>query len=120
MRSNAERTEGRGRRGGALDDDRHGVLREAEPQDDADLGRAQGDLVRQDDAPQVLPGPELRSVLRREGREPVPGQVAITFSMGVAVYDEKIDQNVSDLIKRADLAVYKAKQSGRDKLVFTD
>ncbi len=62
----------------------------------------------------------IRALVNDSEIEGLGESYSITFSMGVAVYDEKIDQNVSDLIKRADLAVYKAKQSGRDKLVFTD
>lgn len=41
----------------------------------------------------------------------------VTISIGVAQYDESRDVTSKDLIKRSDLALYKAKESGRNKVV---
>lgn len=42
--------------------------------------------------------------------------ISITVSMGVSFY--KDCKTKDDLIKRADIGVYKAKNSGRDKIVY--
>lgn len=41
----------------------------------------------------------------------------ITISIGVAVFDRNIDDNVDVLVQRADAALYKAKSDGRNRLV---
>lgn len=61
----------------------------------------------------------LRALLNHSQIKGLKKDYSLTFSMGVAIYDPKLDNNVSDLIKRADKAVYEAKNSGRDKIVFS-
>ena len=46
--------------------------------------------------------------------------ISFTISIGVAVFDESIDKNTHTMIKRADKALYKAKNSGRNKVVVYD
>ena len=47
------------------------------------------------------------------------GPVPLTISLGVALWDESV-KDVDALIKRADLALYRAKEGGRDKVVLFD
>jgi len=61
----------------------------------------------------------LRALLNDSQIKGLKKDYSLTFSMGVAIYDPKLDNNVCDLIKRADKAVYEAKNSGRDKIVFS-
>ncbi len=44
-------------------------------------------------------------------------EVNYTVSIGIALLDEKSDSNANDIIKRADKALYQAKESGRNKVV---
>lgn len=46
-------------------------------------------------------------------------KIKFTVSIGVATYDFN-DQNLDDIIKRADLALYEAKKTGRNKVVFRE
>lgn len=61
----------------------------------------------------------LRALLNDSQIKGLKKDYSLTFSMGVAIYDSKVDNNVSNLIKRAEKAVYEAKNSGRDKIVFS-
>lgn len=45
-------------------------------------------------------------------------QIKYTVSIGIALLEEKNDSNVNDIIKRADKALYQAKESGRNKVVL--
>jgi len=45
------------------------------------------------------------------------GQVMVTVSIGVAIYDSAGDEDIDHLVDRADQAMYLAKQSGRDQVV---
>ncbi len=57
----------------------------------------------------------MAAELRRHSFEAVPWKV--TFSAGVAVMREF--ETVEDLLKRADMALYAAKQAGRDRVVLS-
>lgn len=59
----------------------------------------------------------LKARLSKVTIEGVPDTLAILFSMGVAQYDPSADKNVQDMIRRADGNLYKAKDSGRDRVV---
>jgi len=51
---------------------------------------------------------------------PFPGQkenLHVTISLGVVQYDESVDNNKESLIKRCDMAMYKAKEGGRNQVV---
>lgn len=69
----------------------------------------------------VLPGTDLSGALRcaervREfvAREPICGKLQVTVSAGVAEY--RPDESISDLLSRADQAMYSAKRSGRNRV----
>ena len=58
-------------------------------------------------------------IRRRVADEPIPtddGAVKVTVSVGVAELDEEM-RNPGDLFKRADAALYEAKQAGRNRVV---
>ena len=44
--------------------------------------------------------------------------INFTVSIGIAVFDENIDKDVHSILKRADIALYKAKDTGRNKVVI--
>ena len=44
--------------------------------------------------------------------------ISFTVSIGIAVFDENIDKDVHSILKRADIALYKAKDTGRNKVVI--
>ena len=48
----------------------------------------------------------------------LPNDYAITFSMGVASFDNKIDTKVNDMIARADKHLYLVKEQGRDNMLL--
>ena len=56
-------------------------------------------------------GERLRQVVREE---PAAGSHTLTVSLGIAVY--RPDDTPETLIARADRALYRAKQAGRDRL----
>lgn len=58
---------------------------------------------------------EIRKAVRRRVRIPSRAVVPTTVSIGVAQLEENIA--LDDLIKRADQAMYKAKNTGKDKTV---
>ncbi len=75
----------------------------------------------------ILPKTELEDAIHAANRirkeiehHEYPGQtdpLHITVSLGVAQYNVKIDKENKDFIERADRALYKAKMSGRNKVV---
>ena len=78
----------------------------------------------------ILPETELKaaSVIAERLRSKVeeyefPGQdkpLHVTVSLGVAQYNEKIDKTREDFIKRTDIALYKAKNDGRNLIIVDD
>jgi len=46
--------------------------------------------------------------------------VQVTISLGVATLMAEIDTNLDQLVKRADEALYQAKNSGRNRVVLSD
>lgn len=44
----------------------------------------------------------------------------ITISIGIAEYDISVDQTLMELIGRADQALYKAKEEGRNRVICMD
>ncbi|PIW66527.1 MAG: hypothetical protein COW11_02850 [Candidatus Omnitrophica bacterium CG12_big_fil_rev_8_21_14_0_65_43_15] len=45
-------------------------------------------------------------------------KLSVTISLGVAFYDLKANIAASELVKFSDQALYKAKESGRNKVCF--
>jgi diguanylate cyclase (GGDEF)-like protein len=58
----------------------------------------------------------LRSVIAREPVQTSDGTVSVTVSMGVSVAEHGDLLNVESLIRTADLALYRAKRSGRNRV----
>ena len=46
--------------------------------------------------------------------------IEITVSVGVSFYDHKLDESFDDILKRADLAMYRAKNIGKNNCSFYD
>lgn len=72
------------------------------------LSRVDGDSLR-------LTANNLQQILRKNLR--CQG-VAITASFGAALLED--DESVESWVERADAAMYKAKETGRDRIVFSD
>ena len=43
--------------------------------------------------------------------------ISFTVSIGIAIFDKNIDKDVHSILKRADIALYQAKDTGRNKVV---
>jgi diguanylate cyclase (GGDEF)-like protein len=71
-----------------------------------------------DDAAQLAE--RIRDTLGRELRVPSCSDLAVTVSIGVAATSEATVHSVSDLINRADHALYLGKRSGRNQVVRSD
>jgi diguanylate cyclase (GGDEF)-like protein len=56
----------------------------------------------------------LRDALNAQSIVGIPDDHQITFSMGVALYKPKEDENISQIINRADSNLYNAKDKGRN------
>lgn len=84
------------------------------------IGRLGGEefgvlLLHTDGATARAVAERLRQALS-ETRVPTPsGSLSFTVSIGLAVVDETV-QSVEELMKRADLALYQAKETGRDRV----
>jgi diguanylate cyclase (GGDEF)-like protein/PAS domain S-box-containing protein len=88
------------------------------------IGRFGGEeflLVMPGSGAAQIPGlfERLRSAVKRIRVQGVPASRLLTFSMGAAVLDPKLD-TLDTLIKRADEALYRAKQSGRDRVEMSE
>jgi diguanylate cyclase (GGDEF)-like protein len=59
----------------------------------------------------------LRHALCADALELEPGPHPVTISLGVALLQEE-DGGYSDLLRRADRALYRAKEAGRDRVVL--
>jgi diguanylate cyclase (GGDEF)-like protein len=76
----------------------------------------------------VLPGTEnagaqlvaerMRSRLERMTIGEQGANINITVSIGAAIFDSNRDQEIGDLLDRADKALYGAKANGRNRVVF--
>lgn len=47
-------------------------------------------------------------------------QIEITVSMGIAEYQKETDSLITDMISRADVAMYQAKEEGRNRIVIAN
>ena len=45
-------------------------------------------------------------------------EINVTLSIGIAIFEDGVDKSIEDIIKKADKALYKAKESGRNKLAY--
>jgi len=45
------------------------------------------------------------------------GQVPVTMSMGLIVYDQLVDNDAKALLRDTDAALYRAKKAGRNQIV---
>ena len=59
-----------------------------------------------------------RHAFKRDVQSPKSDEVSleVTISIGVAQYDNTLDQAPADLVERADSAMYKAKEGGRNRV----
>lgn len=60
----------------------------------------------------------LRERLRQSPLMQGQIQVSLTLSIGVAEFSSQDDHRLSDLMRRADLALYEAKRAGRDGIIL--
>jgi two-component system, cell cycle response regulator len=58
----------------------------------------------------------LRRMVAQHGFEHEGVALKVTVSIGIALYDKAVEQTVSDLIKQADEALYRAKKEGRNRV----
>ena len=79
------------------------------------MGRLDPEVVFGDVPPEKLPdaGDSLRDAARNIEIDDIPEEHPITTSMGFA-YFSKEDKSVKDVLARADEALYRAKDAGRD------
>jgi diguanylate cyclase (GGDEF)-like protein len=63
----------------------------------------------------VVVAERIRTDINREAFRVCGDDMCISVSLGIASLDEK-DQNLDDLLKRADEGLYKAKHAGRDRV----
>lgn len=61
---------------------------------------------------------DIRTALSTKLIKGIPKDYDITFSMGTAQFDSAVDVNLRGLISRADQAMYRAKEQGRNRLVM--
>jgi diguanylate cyclase (GGDEF)-like protein len=72
----------------------------------------------------ILPGTDIEQAwhfaerIRMAVKEPPVATVPVTISLGVACIEDT-DQTLDDMIKRADMALYRAKKAGRDRVEWT-
>jgi diguanylate cyclase (GGDEF)-like protein len=59
----------------------------------------------------------IRAAVRREPFSIAGDEIRVSVSLGIASYDSK-DQNLNELLKRADEGLYKAKHAGRDRVAW--
>ena len=57
----------------------------------------------------------LKNEFNEEVRKSRKGEVIVSAAIGVAIFDKKIDNNVEDVFKRADRAMYENKKSMKTK-----
>ncbi len=60
---------------------------------------------------------KLRNEVKNYVFETESGKLNITISLGLAKYDQEEHNCLGDLLKTADIALYKAKNSGRDRTI---
>lgn len=100
-----------------------GVAAEVAHVDDAVFGRLGGeefalvlDQCELDEAEEVAEG--LRAVVEALRFKSPKGEVKLTCSFGLAAYQP--GETVDAMLKRADLALYEAKSSGRNRVIVSD
>ena len=71
------------------------------------IGASEGDAY--------IKAEEIRRAIKSRVKIPTLPNLVVTVSMGIAGLEEKV--GLEDLIKRADQAMYQAKQSGKDRVV---
>lgn len=95
-------------------------------------------LIRENDVACRLSGDEFLIILKRpdnynieqlckrilqqvsEPAEIFGSQIEITASLGISIYDFKQNESFESLLKKADLAMYRAKELGRNRYAFYD
>lgn len=78
-------------------------------------------LSRSTDPPSATVVSErVRSIIEQRGFEYEGHHISLTVSVGVSAMPHKDIKTPEDLIKRADKALYRAKDAGRNRVVFAD
>jgi diguanylate cyclase (GGDEF)-like protein len=60
---------------------------------------------------------ELRAAIERQVVQYKGETICFTVSIGVADYDPERHDGIDDLLKDADMALYRAKEAGRNRVV---
>ena len=66
-------------------------------------------------AERVRSAVEYQPTILKDGRE-----ISMTVSIGLALFDPQRDPDRRSLMERADQALYKAKRSGRNRIIVAD
>lgn len=69
-----------------------------------------------DQAGALVLAEQLRELVQNAGFAHADRRIAVTISIGIGTWDEAIKEDFEELIRRADAALYRAKQQGRNRV----